>query len=61
MKENRKFKLFDEAVEEEKKTTGSLKVAYYKVSEQIESKVGFKPYTSLQSYKNARSRNRKRN
>lgn len=58
MKEDRKFTVFNEAVENEIHNAGSLKVAYHKVSDEIENKVGFKPYRSLQAYKNARSRHR---
>lgn len=58
MKEDRKFTVFNEAVENELPNTRSLKLAFHKVNDEIENKVGFKPYRSLQAYKNARSRHR---
>jgi len=58
MNENRKFTAFNQSVESELPIYHSLKVAFHKVNDEIESKVGFKPYKSYQSYKNARSRHR---
>jgi len=58
MSENRKFTVFNQSVENELPNCHSIKVAFHKVNDEIESKIGFKPYKSYQAYKNLRSRHR---
>lgn len=56
--EKRIFEMFNEKVESEL-PSNSQKVAFHKVNDEFEKKLGFKPYGSWGSYRNARSRNRK--
>lgn len=59
--EKRIFDVFNEIVEAELPNYhNSHKETFHKVNDDLEIKYGFKPYKSYQTYKNARSRNRKR-
>ncbi len=59
--EKRAFDFFDKSVEEElPKHNNSLKETFHKVNDEFEARIGFKVYKSYQTYKNARSRNRKK-
>jgi hypothetical protein len=59
--EKRLFDVFNEMVETELPNHhNSIKETFHKINDEFENKNGFKPYKSYNSYKAARSRDRKR-
>lgn len=61
MSEKRKFDVFDKMVEDDlAKHENNRKETFHAVNDDLAQKTGYPAYKSYQSYKNARSRNRKR-
>ena len=59
--EKRIFDVFSERVEQELPNChNSHKATFHKINDEFEIKTGFKPYKSYQTYKNAKSRNRRK-
>jgi hypothetical protein len=59
--ETRLFDAFEKMVQHDlEANSGSRKQTFHQVNDDFATKVGFKPFKSYQSYRNARCRNRKK-